>query len=69
MGINGRLLIAHRYETGSILLTSNQIFEEWDSIFATSSMTVAAVDRLIHHSTILVLKAESYRKKYSENKK
>ncbi len=34
-------------------------------IFATNSMTVAAIDRLVHHSTILEINAESYRKKYA----
>lgn len=55
-------LIAHRYETGSMIITSNQAFSEWDSIFANSAMTVAAIDRLVHHATILEVVAESYRK-------
>ncbi len=55
-------LIAHRYETGSMMITSNQAFSEWDSIFANSAMTVAAIDRLVHHSTILEVVAPSYRK-------
>jgi DNA replication protein DnaC len=55
-------LIAHRYETGSMMITSNQAFSEWDSIFANSAMTVAAIDRLVHHATILEVVAESYRK-------
>ena len=58
-------LIAQRYESGSVIVTSNQPFSEWDSIFATNSMTVAAIDRLVHHSTILEINAESYRKKYA----
>ena len=44
-------LIAHRYETGSLIVTSNQPFAEWDRIFPDPMMTVAAVDRLIHHAT------------------
>lgn len=55
-------LIAHRYETGSMMITSNQAFSEWDSIFANSAMTVAAIDRLVHHATILEVVAPSYRK-------
>ena len=58
-------LIAQRYESGSVIVTSNQPFSEWDSIFATNSMTVAAIDRLVHHSTILEINSESYRKKYA----
>lgn len=56
-------LIAHRYERGSLLITSNQAFSEWDSIFGDNMMTVAAIDRLVHHSDIYQLKGESYRKK------
>lgn len=56
-------LIAHRYETGSMIITSNQPFSQWDRIFADSVMTVAAIDRLVHHSVIIEINAESYRKK------
>jgi len=55
--------IAHRYESGSLIITANQPFSEWDSIFTDSIMTVAAIDRLIHHATIIQLEGESYRKK------
>lgn len=55
--------IAHRYESGSLIITANQPFSEWDTIFTDSIMTVAAIDRLIHHSTIIQLDGESYRKK------
>lgn len=56
-------LIAHRYERGSLLITSNQTFSEWDSIFGDNMMTVAAIDRLVHHSDIYKIEGESYRKK------
>lgn len=56
-------LIAHRYETGSIIITSNQPFGEWDKIFADPSMTVAAIDRVVHHATIIEIQADSYRKR------
>lgn len=58
-------LIAHRYETGSLIITSNQPFSAWDQIFDDNMMTVAAIDRLVHHATILEIKGESYRKKVS----
>ena len=54
--------IAHRYESGSLIITANQPFSEWDHIFPDSMMTVAAVDRLIHHASIIELEGESYRK-------
>jgi DNA replication protein DnaC len=56
-------LIAQRYESGSLIVTSNQPFSEWDSIFTTNAMTVAAIDRLVHHATIFEITSESFRKK------
>ena len=55
--------IAHRYESGSLIITSNQPFSQWDQIFPDSMMTVAAIDRVIHHAHILEIEGESYRKK------
>ena len=56
-------LICERYEHKSLVITCNQPFKEWDSIFHDKQMAVAAVDRLIHHATILEIDAESYRRK------
>jgi DNA replication protein DnaC len=54
-------LIAHRYELKSLLITANHPFSAWDAIFSDSTMTVAAVDRLVHHAVILEIHAESFR--------
>lgn len=54
-------LIAERYETNSIIITANQPFGEWDQIFPDSAMAVAAIDRLIHHATIINIQERSYR--------
>jgi len=59
-------LISYRYEAGSLIVTSNQPFSQWEHIFTDSSMTVAAIDRLVHHSTIIDIQAESFRKRYAE---
>ena len=56
-------LIAARYERRSLLVTSNQPFGEWTSIFPDAAMTLAAVDRLVHHAVILEMNVESYRKR------
>ncbi len=55
-------LIAHRYERKSLLITANQPFSQWHEIFADDMMTVAAVDRLVHHALIVEIQAESFRK-------
>ena len=56
-------LIAHRYELHSMIITSNKSFERWDELFDGSTMTIAAIDRLVHHATILHCEGESYRRK------
>ncbi len=56
-------LIAHRYEQRSLIVTSNHPFGEWDQIFGDQAMTIAAIDRLVHHCTIFELNTDSYRRK------
>ena len=56
-------LISARYERRSVLITANQPFGEWNRIFPDAAMTLAAVDRLVHHATILELNVESYRRR------
>ena len=57
-------LISERYENKSMIITCNQKFSEWDQIFSNKAMTVAAVDRLIHHAHIFdLMEVESYRTK------
>ena len=56
-------LISARYERRSMLITANQPFGEWNRIFPDPAMTLAAVDRLVHHATILELNVESYRRR------
>lgn len=54
-------LIAHRYEYGSLLITANQAFGDWDALFPDKIMAVAAIDRIVHHATIIKIEGESYR--------
>jgi DNA replication protein DnaC len=56
-------LIAARYERKSLTITANQPFSGWDQVFPEVAMTLAAVDRLVHHSTIFELNVESYRRR------
>ncbi|WP_061026545.1 IS21-like element helper ATPase IstB [Bradyrhizobium sp. CCH5-F6] len=62
-------LIASRYERRSLLITANQPFGEWGRIFPDQAMTLAAVDRLVHHATILEMNVESYRRKVALDRK
>lgn len=56
-------LVARRYERGSILLTSNQSLTGWGEVFGDTVIATAILDRLLHHSTTLNIKGESYRLK------
>jgi DNA replication protein DnaC len=56
-------LVSERYEKGSIILTSNKSYGDWGSIFADNVIASAILDRLLHHSTTINIKGESYRLK------
>ena len=56
-------LISARYERRSLLITANQPFGEWNKVFPDETTAVAAVDRLVHHATILEMNVESYRRR------
>jgi IstB-like ATP binding protein len=55
--------VSERYEKGSIILTSNKSYGDWGAIFADNVIASAILDRLLHHSTTINIKGESYRLK------
>ena len=59
-------LISERYERKSIAITANTPFSQWGEVFVDAAMTVAAVDRLVHHSTILEMNVDSYRRRAAQ---
>ncbi len=61
-------LIAHRYESGSLMITANQPFSDWDAIFPDQMMTVAAVDRVVHHAQIIKMEGQSFRRLEAESR-
>ena len=62
-------LISARYERRSTLITANQPFGEWGKIFPDPAMTLAVVDRLVHHATIFEINVESYRRRAALERK
>ena len=56
-------LVTRRYEKGSVILTSNKGFIDWGEVFGDQAIATAILDRLLHHSTTLNIKGESYRLK------
>jgi DNA replication protein DnaC len=62
-------LIGSRYERRSLLITANQPFGEWGKVFADHATTLAAIDRLVHHATMLEMNVESYRRRAALERK
>lgn len=62
-------LLAHRYERGSVMITSNLPFSQWEEIFKDPMTTAAAIDRLVHHSVVLELNIDSYRLEESKKRR
>jgi len=57
-------IISHRYEKGSLIITSNRVFKKWPEIFNNdSTLTSALLDRLLHHAETSVIEGDSYRMK------
>jgi len=57
------LALASPERQGEIRFWGGLQFEQWDELFDDSTMTIAAIDRLVHHATILHCEGESYRRK------
>jgi len=62
-------LISARYEHRSLMITANQPFGEWGKVFPDQAMTLAAIDRLVHHATIFEMNVESYRRREALERK
>jgi DNA replication protein DnaC len=57
-------VVAARYESGSIVLTTNRVFREWGALFdVDNTLATALIDRLMHHGEALVIRGDSYRMK------
>ena len=56
-------VITRRYEQKSIVVTTNLAFKHWDSVFPNAGCAVALIDRLTHHSEIVAIEGESYRRR------
>ena len=54
-------VVAKRYETAAIILTSNKSFADWGDVLGDHVLASAILDRLLHHSTIFNVRGQSYR--------
>jgi len=62
-------VVSRRYERKSIVITTNLAFADWPTIFPNAACTTALIDRLVHHSEIISIEGESYRKREAEQNK
>ena len=60
--------MSRRYETKSLLLTTNRPFSEWPEVFPNAACVVSLIDRIIHHAEILAIDGESYRAKEAQER-
>ena len=56
-------VIDRRYERGSVIITSNRPFKQWDKVFNDATIAAAVIDRLVHHSIVITIEGDSYRMK------
>jgi len=54
-------LVSRRYERGSLLLTTNQTITQWGHVFGDEVIAAAVLDRVLHHSHVLVIQGDSFR--------
>jgi DNA replication protein DnaC len=59
-------VITRRYESKSVVVSTNLAFRDWNTIFPNASCAVALVDRLTHHAEIIKIEGESYRRRDAE---
>lgn len=59
-------VIHHRYERNSLLLTTNRVFKDWNTVFPNATCITALLDRLTHHADITLIEGASYRVRESE---
>jgi DNA replication protein DnaC len=68
LGEGGKLLfqfISDKYESGSLIITTNLEFSKWNGIFYDDKITAAIIDRLIHHCHLVIFTGKSYRLEHS----
>jgi DNA replication protein DnaC len=61
-------LVSRRYESKSTIVTTNKSFAEWSTVFPNAACVVSLVDRLVHHSEVIVIEGESYRLKEAKER-
>ena len=61
-------MITRRYQSRSVIITTNKPFGEWNQVFPNAGCVVTLVDRLVHRAEILTVKGDSYRLKEAKER-
>jgi len=61
-------VVNRRYQQKPTIVTTNRPFAEWNEVFPNAACVVSIIDRLVHHSEILVLEGDSYRMKEAQER-
>jgi DNA replication protein DnaC len=59
-------VVSRRYETKSLVLTTNLAFSDWPTVFPNATCAVALIDRVVHHADVIAVEGDSYRKRDAE---
>lgn len=59
-------VVSRRYETKSLVLTTNLAFSDWPAVFPNATCAVALIDRVVHHADVIAIEGDSYRKRDAE---
>lgn len=59
-------VVNRRYERGSLIITTNRVFKDWNAVFPNAACIATLIDRLTHHVDLLVIEGQSYRLRESE---
>lgn len=59
-------VVNRRYEAGSIVMTSNRAFKQWNEVFPNATSIGTMLDRLLHHADVVLIEGQSYRRRESE---
>lgn len=61
-------VVSRRYQQQPIILTTNKVFTEWNTVFPNAACVVTLIDRLVHRAEILKIEGDSYRVKEAQER-
>ena len=62
-------VVSRRYESKSLILTTNLHFGEWATVFPNAACATALIDRVVHHAEVIAIEGKSFRRREAEDSK